>query len=611
MGDKMATPSRITPKRSILTPLSKLLQRLRDKLNISRLQTRLLVLISILSIIVLASSVGIFYNRASRSITTLSEDELAKINNGLGTTVSVWLKLNVESLTGLAAMPEIASMNADQQRSVMASMDTNFEHIYLIHTIGPDGMNVARSDANKNTNYADRQYFKSAFAGEPLVFESLIGKTTKMPALIIAAPIRDLNQKIEGVASFAIDLTELSKNILIGKVGNTGFSYLIDASNRVLAHPDSAYTTELRDMSVYSPVAFLRSGGRGLYEFKDETGRSWISYVSELDYGWGVVVQQEKDELLAALQPVRTTSYLILIIGLLGLLLISGFLIQNSLRPIRELTEAAAAVAGGDLTRQVSITRKDETGELAASFNTMTSRLQSMVGSLEQQVAERTRGIELSADISRRLSIILDPVQLVSEVVELLQFAFNYYHTQIYLFDESGDNLMMVGGTGEAGKTMLERGHKLARGQGLVGRAAESGTVVLVQDTHADPQWVPNQLLPDTKSEIAVPIVLGDQVLGALDVQQNEVGGLGQQDSDLLSAVANQVAIALRNARQFAETNQNMAQQTRVTDIIRQIQNTTSVESALQVAAREIGRALSAQRTKAQLGISIDNNGKN
>jgi len=104
---------------------------------------------------------------------------------------------------------------------------------------------------------------------------------------------------------------------------------------------------------------------------------------------------------------------------------------------------------------------------------------------------------------------------------------------------------------------------------------------------------------------------LRDQVLGALDVQQEVIGGLGQQDADLLLAVANQVAIALRNARQFAETQQNIAHKTQVDAIIQQIQGTTSIESALQVAAREIGRALNAQRTRASLGLGQVSDGKN
>ncbi len=279
--------------------------------------------------------------------------------------------------------------------------------------------------------------------------------------------------------------------------------------------------------------------------------------------------------------------------------------------PIVRLTKVAEQVAKGELATRATVETSDEIGTLAATFNIMTDELAQTLTGLEKRVAERTRGIELSADISRRLSIILDPAQLVSEVVELLQFAFNYYHAQIYLFDEQRTNLIMVGGTGEAGRIMLERGHKLAKGQGLVGRSSETGTVVLVQDTHQNPQWVPNELLPDTKAEIAVPIILGDQVLGALDVQQNEIDGLDQQDADLLLAVANQVAIALRNARQFAETEQNVAQQVQISTIVQQIQSTTSIETALQVAAREIGRALGAQRTKAQLGLSRDNDGKN
>jgi nitrate/nitrite-specific signal transduction histidine kinase len=313
-------------------------------------------------------------------------------------------------------------------------------------------------------------------------------------------------------------------------------------------------------------------------------------------------------------KPVQQQAQLSILLSILIAILMAVVAIvttQVFSAPIVRLTKVAEQISQGDLSTRAQVETTDEIGTLAATFNTMTDELSRTLMGLEKRIEDRTRAIELSADISRRLSIILDPAQLVSEVVELLQFAFDYYHAQIYLFDEDQENLVMVGGTGEAGKIMLERGHKLARGQGLVGSACETGTAVLVQDTHQDPQWVSNELLPDTKSEIAVPIILGDQVLGALDVQQKEIGGLDQQDADLLLAVANQVAIALRNARQFAETQQNIAHQTQMNAIIQQIQNTTSVESALQVAAREIGRALNAQRTKTQLGLSQESDGRN
>jgi len=153
----------------------------------------------------------------------------------------------------------------------------------------------------------------------------------------------------------------------------------------------------------------------------------------------------------------------------------------------------------------------------------------------------------------------------------------------------------MTGGTGEAGKTLLQRGHRIPRGRGLVGRAAETNLPVLVPDTTADPDWLPNPLLTDTKSEVAVPISSGETVLGVLDVQQNETGALGQQDVDLLQSIASQVAIALQNSQAYRKTRQQAEREALVGSISQKIQGETTVEGALQVAVRELGRALGTQ----------------
>ena len=269
-------------------------------------------------------------------------------------------------------------------------------------------------------------------------------------------------------------------------------------------------------------------------------------------------------------------------------------------QPLQIMTEAAEAIVAGDLTPRAPVVSDDEIGILAGTFNHMARTLRDRIGTLEQRAAERTKALAVFHDISR-ISTLPDEKRLAAEAAERVQKAFHYYHVQIYFLDEAGENLILAGGTRKTDQTLPEDGYKLPKGEGPAGRAVESNAVVLVGDTARDVGGRPNPLLPKVKSEIAIPIAAGDEVLGVLDVQQNIVDGVTRADAELLQPIADQVAVSVRSARLLARVWQQAEQKDLIAYIGQKIRQTTAAEDALQVTARELGRVLGSGETRVVL----------
>ncbi|MCA9872565.1 MAG: GAF domain-containing protein, partial [Anaerolineales bacterium] len=314
------------------------------------------------------------------------------------------------------------------------------------------------------------------------------------------------------------------------------------------------------------------------------------------------VVQAQTNKVLTAVA-VAVLSLFVVGTGLI-------YLITRTLHPLQDITEMATAMTAGDLNRTIPVSSNDELGLLAQDFNSMAQSLNELIETLELRVTQRTQALETTMQVSQSLTTILNQDQLVSDVVELIRSAFDYYQVQIYLLDTNENQLVLAGSTGEAGRRMLAQDHTLSLGQGLVGRAAAANELVLIQDVQQDLDWLPNPLLPDTKAEVGVPIRFQTEVLGVLDVQHNVVNGLDEEQTRTLQTIAAQIAIALRNIRLYEDAQTRATRESQLNEISQRIRSAADIDSVLRVAVKEIGQATRARRTSVTLGQGAGENGR-
>jgi PAS domain S-box-containing protein len=188
---------------------------------------------------------------------------------------------------------------------------------------------------------------------------------------------------------------------------------------------------------------------------------------------------------------------------------------------------------------------------------------------LERQIQEslerRGSQVQTSTEIAQEIAGAPALGELYQGVVTLVKERFGYYHAQLFLLDEDRDRLVTVAGYGEVGRQLVDQGHHIPLGQGVVGRAGARGQPILSPDVSQDPEWLYLPLLPDTRGELAVPVRLGDRVLGVLDVQSDQAGALSDDDRLLLEGLSGQIATAIESTRLRQETEEHLRELERLT----------------------------------------------
>ncbi|HXF84069.1 MAG TPA: GAF domain-containing protein [Anaerolineales bacterium] len=267
-------------------------------------------------------------------------------------------------------------------------------------------------------------------------------------------------------------------------------------------------------------------------------------------------------------------AYLIRIITIflsaVPFIVLAGFLAAGTLaRPIIALRDAARKISQGELTYRISqIPHTRELAELAHDFNRMTSNLHELITELEQRVAERTANLTRKTEqlrtasfIARRTAEVQDLPSLLDTVVNLITERFGFYHTGIFLINETGEEAVLQAASSEGGKRMMEKGHALAVGkQGIVGYVAAKKQPHIAFDVGTDAVFFNNPDLPLTRSEIALPLIIRGKVLGVLDIQSDQPQAFNADDLDILQTLADQLAVAIDNARLLDESRAALMQ---------------------------------------------------
>ncbi|HEY4688184.1 MAG TPA: GAF domain-containing protein [Anaerolineae bacterium] len=238
----------------------------------------------------------------------------------------------------------------------------------------------------------------------------------------------------------------------------------------------------------------------------------------------------------------------------------SGFVVvRRIVRPIEGLAVSAQRIASGDLSHSATVTSRDEIGTLAITFNSMTAQLRDLIGSLEARVEARTAQLQAGIEVGRAVTSILKLDQLIRTVVDLLARRFDFYFVAVFTLDASGTFAVLRAATGLAGRTLGEGDLRLeVGGPSLVSYAIAQRKSRIMLDIDEDPLPFTDWLLPNTRSEIALPLIVGDRVLGALDVQSTRQAAFDESTAAVLQNMADQVAIALNNAALFDETQRSV-----------------------------------------------------
>ena len=347
---------------------------------------KIITVMLIVSLLPFAIFWGITLRETNERIRTDTEALMAQTARGLGNQVDGWINNNVSILRTAAKLPEIITMDGEQQKPILETIQKQYPWMYLVFTVGTDGMNIARNDDVPLKDYSDRQYYKTVMRGKNLSWQTLIGKTSKKPSLVLAVPIKYEDTTV-GIMAAAMTIDDISKNIATWEKGQTGYAFLVDEKGYVISHPNRQYVAKRKNLNSHPLIANYRKKGWTTIttRFKMPDDQSALGHVRSNNYGWALALQQEDQEVFSALNRVQKFALTLLGCTILLVSVIAWFSARAIVTPVMKLTDAAERMSLGELNVKIDIKSKDEIGLLAQAIGRMQTSLRLAMNRLRRK----------------------------------------------------------------------------------------------------------------------------------------------------------------------------------------------------------------------------------
>ena len=437
-----------------------------------------------------------------------------------------------------------------------------FDEIFLVN---PQGIIVLTTDPSRQgLNEFGYPYFEQGLR-RPYISPQYLSQQTNRRIITVAAPITDSEGKVIGLLAGRVNLERLEDIMSLRvELGETGETYLVGRRDyRLLTSSIYEGYTAGESYPLFSEgiqQGSVGASGRGEYQnYAGEPVFGAYIFIESIDMI--LLAEQGRAEALSAITSSVVLNVAVTILVVLVAIIGALFVTNRITTPISNLAHTAEKIAGGELQLEATIPLEDEIGALAGSFNKMTAQLRHTLTGLEQQVAERTAVLSLrtaylqaAAEVGRAAASVLDPDQLIRQVVELIRDRFNLYYVGLFTLDEPEEWAVLRAGTGEAGKLMLERNHRIKIGSGMIGWSVANQQPRIALRAELDDARLANPFLPLTRSEAAIPLRSRGKVIGALTVQSDQPDAFDEATVAVFETMADQVGTAIDNARLFAES---------------------------------------------------------